>query len=234
MSVIFPQPPSITPAEVQRLFDRHGLGRVHTVAPRRGGQINGVFLINGRFVLRLRPPEKKAGAFATEAALFERLRGRLLVPEVLACDASRELVPFDYLLCARLPGDNLVRAWLGASERERRWLVLQVAQVIRALHEERFPACGAFQAGELAPAPSWRAYLAERFFRRLERLRLLPAADPDLLHALEAFWRRHEAALEDRPSVLVHRDLHFGNLLVEERRITGVLDFEAALAGPPD
>src|SRR4051794_25815167 len=90
MAVGFSEPPMLTPGEAQRVFDRYGLGPVHRLEARRGGQINGVFLINGRYVLRLRPPEKKPGAFATEEALFRRLRTRLPVPHVLACDTSRE------------------------------------------------------------------------------------------------------------------------------------------------
>lgn len=234
MSAAFPEPPSITLGDAQRLFDRHGLGVVHSLQPRSGGQINGVYLVNGRYILRLRPEEKKAGAFVTEETLFRRLRSRLPVPVVLACDTTRELLPVDYLVCARLPGDNLVRVWLTASERERRWLVLQLAEVMRALHEEAFPACGGFEAGALVPASSWRAYLSHRFQRRLLRVKMLPNADRDLMRALDACWRRHEPALQDRPPVLVHRDLHFGNLLVENHRISGVLDFEAAVAGPAE
>ena len=84
--------------EVEALFERHGLGAVHAVETRRGGQINGVYLVNGRYVLRLRPAAKKSGAFATEEALFRRLRPRLPVPEVTHLNrfgTRYELTPTD-------------------------------------------------------------------------------------------------------------------------------------------
>ena len=55
-----------------------------------------------------------------------------------------------------------------------------------------------------------------------------------LLDAIEAFAQRAAPALAAGAPRLVHRDLHFGNVLVEGDRITALLDFEAAVAAPPD
>src|SRR5262249_27847529 len=103
-----------------------------------------------------------------------------------------------------------------------------------ALHAQRFPACGGFEAGELRPSPSWQNHLAERFERRLRIVGAFPNADRALLRAIEERWRRDAAALQAADAVLIHRDLHFGNVLIAGGRISGVLDFEAAVAGPRD
>jgi aminoglycoside phosphotransferase (APT) family kinase protein len=230
-------PPSgveITPAVVDRLFARHGLGPVRQIAAVAGGQINQVLEVNGEYVVRFRPPGKDGGAFATEQRLFQRLRGRVPVPEVVLLDTSREAAPLDCAVARKLPGESLARAWLAAGDRQRRWLLAQLGEAMRALHEERFPACGGFVAGELAPKPSWDAYFQERFERRLARVQAFPQADRTLMDAIEGYWRRHRGALFDRPPCLVHRDLHFGNVLVAENRITGLIDFEAAVAAPCD
>jgi hypothetical protein len=219
---------------VERLFAHHGLGPVHRVRPLLGGQINQVLEVNGEYVVRFRPPEKDGGAFATEQWLFPQLLGRAPVAEVVLVDTSRAVAPVDCAVSRRLRGDNLVRVWLTAGARQRAWYVIQLAEAMRALHEVRFPACGRFQAGNLLPAASWDAYLAERFERRLGLARGYATADMALLDAIELYWRRNRSALAERPPCLVHRDLHFGNLLVADNRITGVLDFEAALAAPCD
>jgi aminoglycoside phosphotransferase len=219
---------------IARLFEHHGLGPVRHVEAARGGQINRTLLVNGDLVFRVRPAGKEGGAFLTERKLYERLRGRLPVPEVLALDTSREIAPFDWVLQHRLPGQSLLQVWLSASERQRGWLLAPVAEAMRALHDERFTAVGGFRSGELRPAASWGAYLDERFDRRLSRLHSFPNADRALLGAIDAFRRRHRGALHDRAPALVHRDLHFGNLLVEGHRLTGILDFEAAVAAPAD
>jgi len=185
-------------------------------------------------VLRLRPVEKDGAAFRKEAALFARLRGRVPVPEILALEESGELLPAAFMVCRWVPGETLARAWLTAGPRQRSWLLGQLAEMLRGLHEVPFPACGDLPGGELRPAESWGSYLDARLRRRLGIVRALPGAPLGLLDAVERFHRSAGAALAAGAARLVHRDLHFGNILVEGDRITGLLDFEAAVAAPPD
>jgi aminoglycoside phosphotransferase (APT) family kinase protein len=166
--------------------------------------------------------------------LCARLRRKAPVPEILAVDTSRTLIDADYMLARRLPGESLTSAWLHASPASRERLAIAFAELLRRLHAERFPACGRFEAGELEAFPSWQNYFAVRFERRLGLVGAFPNADRDLLRAIESRWRRGAACLQGGDAMLVHRDLHFGNVLVDGERITGVLDFEASVAGPPD
>jgi aminoglycoside phosphotransferase (APT) family kinase protein len=225
---------TVTVADVGRVFARHGLGEVRSVERLGGGQINAAYQVNGEWVLRVRPAGKDGAAFRKEQALFEWLRGRVPVPEVIALEESGEPLGAAYLICRRVPGESLARVWVRAEARQREWLLGQLAALLRTLHEVSFPACGELAGGELRPAESWRSYLDERLRRRLGIVRALPGAPHGLLDAVEAFARRAAPALEAGAGRLVHRDLHFGNVLVEETRITGLLDFEAALAAPPD
>jgi aminoglycoside phosphotransferase (APT) family kinase protein len=221
-----------------RILEAHGLGPLRRVAPLAGGQINAAWLLNGEYVLRLRPAEKSGSAFQTEAELCARLAERVPVPQVLAVDLSRAVVDADYMLARRLPGVSLTRAWLRVAPAQRERLIDAFAGAMRELHAERFPAPGSFAAGELQPAASWQNYFAARFERRLAIVRRFASADRGLLAAIDARWRQSGSALnppgEPPDACLVHRDIHFGNVLVEGDRITGILDFEAAVAGPPD
>jgi aminoglycoside phosphotransferase (APT) family kinase protein len=240
-NVLTPSSPlsaSSLPALAARILAANGLGSLQSLAPLAGGQINAAWLLNGEYVLRIRPAEKSGGAFRTESELYARLRRRLPVPGVLAVDCSRAVVDADYMLARRLPGASLTRAWLGSSPGQRERLAAAFADLLREIHAERFPAAGGFVEGELQPAVSWQNYFAVRFERRLGIVRQFQGADRGLLAAIEAHWRRLADSLaaggEAGSACLVHRDLHFGNVLVEGDRITGVLDFEAAVAGPPD
>jgi aminoglycoside phosphotransferase (APT) family kinase protein len=229
--------PSLPWQAAARILAAHGLGDLRDLRPLAGGQINPVYLLNREFVLRLRPAERKGGAFLTEAALYARLRGRVPVPDVLAVGAAGSLVDAEYLLARRLPGESLTRAWLAAPAARQERLVSRFSELLRAIHAEHLPRCGGFTSGELQPAPTWLQYFADRFERRLERVGRFPNADRGLLQAIDGHWRRTASALDENAGSdprLVHRDLHFGNVLVEGERITGALDFEAAVAGPID
>jgi aminoglycoside phosphotransferase (APT) family kinase protein len=224
----------VTAAEMARLFERHGLGPVHRLERLRSGQINAAYLVNGEWVVRVRPVGKDGAAFRKEQALFERLRGRVPVPEVVALDETGAALPSACLICRRAPGETLASAWLRAGPRQREWLLAQLGELLRAVHEVTFPACGDLPGGELQPAAGWNDYLDARLRRRLNLVRALPGAPAALLDAIAVFAQRSAPALSAGAARLVHRDLHFGNVLVEEDRITALLDFEAAVAAPPD
>src|SRR5438093_1340149 len=104
----------VTIAAVERAFARLGLGPVHRLQRLGGGQINAAYRVNGDMVLRVRPLEKDGSAFRKEAALFERLRGRVPVPEVLALEEAGDLLPAAFMVCRWLPGETLACAWLTA------------------------------------------------------------------------------------------------------------------------
>src|SRR5262249_4325946 len=82
-------------ADADRVLHARGLGPLRSLTPLSGGWINPVFLLNGEFVLRIRPAGKSGGAFQTEAMLCRRLRGKAPVPEILAVDTSREVLDAD-------------------------------------------------------------------------------------------------------------------------------------------
>src|SRR3954452_18713480 len=67
-----------------RIAAAHGLGELRDLRPLARGQITPVSLLNGEFVLRLRPADRPPAPFLPEAALYARLPGRLPVPEVVA------------------------------------------------------------------------------------------------------------------------------------------------------
>src|SRR5262249_5709661 len=152
-----------------------------------GGQINAAYRVNGELVLRVRPVGKDGAAFRKEQVLFERLRGQVPVPEVVALDESGETLPAAYLICKRLPGEGVAGVWLRAGRRCREWLLQQLAVMLGALHELPFPACGDLTGGELQPAASWQSYLDARLRRRLALVRARPDAPRSLLDAVEAF-----------------------------------------------
>src|SRR5437868_2282776 len=133
---------AVTIAAVERAFAQLGLGPVRRLERLAGGQINAAYRVNGELVLRVRHVEKDGAAFRKEAALFARLRGRVPVPEILALEESGELLPAAFMVCRWMPGETLARAWLTAGPRQRSWLLGQLAEMLRGLHEVQFPACG--------------------------------------------------------------------------------------------
>lgn len=223
----------ITQFPVDRLFARLNLGPVKSVERLAGGQLNSAFRINGEWVLRCREAARVTGSLKREAAIIERLAGRVPTPEVHAQGLDESLG--EYLLQRWVPGQNLFEAWLTTPDvGAREWWMRQFTASLQAIHQERYPLPGDLPSGELRPASSWRAYIEGRIRKRLDQLMRVPSMDRQMILAAEKYLRRMSPVLEDGPFCLIHRDLHFGNILVEGPKLTAILDFELAEVGPPD
>src|SRR5262249_10210598 len=154
-----------------RILAAHGLGPLRELRPMGGRWINRVYLLTGQYALRLRPAEKSGGPFLTAQALFAPLRARLPRPAVIGVDTSRAAVDAPFRLARPWRGRRRGGAGVGAARRGQARLMAACAGPRRTFHEERFPACGGFEAGELRPARSWQSCFAARFERRLGLVR---------------------------------------------------------------
>ena len=138
----------------------------------------------------------------------------------------------------RLPGQTLHEAWPTADTRTRHAIVESLGAALRALHQVPVPGdlLPPWLADALAGA-AWPAYhppVVGATLQQLEAARRSPDHDPVLL-AQVAEWVDERLALfvADAP-VLVHGDLHGSNVIVDQGRVTGLIDFAEALAQPAD
>jgi aminoglycoside phosphotransferase (APT) family kinase protein len=220
-------------AEVDRLFTRHGLGPVETVRALSGGRLNRAARVNTGYVLRWREPARSTGSLRREVGVLKRLAGRIPIPEVVASGLDENFG--EYVIQTWIPGESLLRAWLEVPDTTtREWWLLEWITAIKAIHEERFPRPGEWCGAELQEASGWRIYIEKRIRKRLDLLMRVPGMDRELILAAERYLKRQAPVLEDGAYCLIHRDLHFGNVLVEGPHLTGILDFELAEVGPPD
>lgn len=177
-------------------------------------------------------------AWARERFAASRAATRLLreagipAPEPLPVPEPADALPVEAYWKIELP--TLADVWAGAGRVERGRLLRGWGALLRRIHAIRLPAHGAL----LAPHHDGLAdYLRSDLCDRL-----LPA----MVHT----WPQASAVVEtladavgqlaDRPggtpAVLVHNDLHSANVLcdADARNCVGVLDLEAAFAGPAE
>lgn len=139
-----------------------------------------------------------------------------------------------WYVSARLPGRTLHDAWPTASVAERRSIIHSLGDALRALHRVPVPdglmppwLRGALDGG------SWPAYhppVVSAAMALVENAAAAGLSSPSL-----ASWvSSHLPLFDDDPHVLVHGDLHGSNVMVEDGRVTGLIDFAEAVAQPAD
>jgi aminoglycoside phosphotransferase (APT) family kinase protein len=174
-------------------------------------------------VLRLPTPASGVRSILTQRTALQSVAGRgLPVPELIWFDDTAEN-PFErpFIVMERSPGTVPV-GWHELLDENRVALAEQAIDVLADLHAidvSRTP------LSDLPGSPLMDIDGLRKLFGRLAPL-------PPVVNA--AFWwlDRHRPPPSDRRTI-VHGDYRMGNMVVEHKRITGVLDWEMAAPGDP-
>jgi aminoglycoside phosphotransferase (APT) family kinase protein len=175
-----------------------------------------------------------------EVTVISLVQGRLSVPapRILLADDSKRLLELNFVLMTKLPGSTLGNLESTMAGDQRVSAYRQIGRLLREFH--RIP-MEAF--GYIGPRGIWTAhvtnpdYLSHQCDRKLKEF-ADQGGSADLARRIATYFSTHGHMLHEcSHPVLCHNDLHAGNLLAEITddgvRLSGVLDFEGALAGDP-
>jgi hygromycin-B 7''-O-kinase len=233
-------------AVAQSIIDH--VAPAHTVAAvvnLHGGEIAAVYEIafagaaHPPLVLKVYP-DSMHWKMQKEATIIGLVHGRLSVPTpfILIADDTKRLLDLNFLVMTKLSGSILGRVEQSLSSEQRLSAYVQIGQLLREFHRIPMEAFGYIGPNGIWTAHSTnRAYLTRQFRRKLAQFTERGGA-ADLAHRIAGYVADRERLFDAcSRAVLCHNDLHAGNLLstISEGtvRLTGVLDFEGALAGDP-
>lgn len=192
--------------------------------------------VSDEYVVRLNNSGQFHEAYRHEAAVVNLIAGSE-VPH------ARHLAHGDgpdgpWYVSERLPGRTLYEAWPAADLPTRRAIIESLGAALRALHRVPVPSglLPPWLADALAgkPWPAFHPPVVGAALQQVEAAWRLPGHDVRLL-ADVADWIQERLPLfaADEPA-LVHGDLHGSNVIVDQGRVTGLIDFAEALAQPAD
>jgi hygromycin-B 7''-O-kinase len=171
-----------------------------------------------------------------EVFVYDLLRRNAVasVPTVLAADDSKTLLPQNILVLTKLQGEHVLSILDQLDDDELATINRQIGALLRVLHDVRFEAFGYVNGiGVVSGHATNLDYMRFQFAKKLGEFETF-GGDAALADAIA----RHVAAREEllaactEPS-FCHNDCHYGNVLVRDGRVSGLLDFENVLAGDP-
>jgi aminoglycoside phosphotransferase (APT) family kinase protein len=196
------------------------------------GWDNAVWVVEERWGFRFPRREIAVPLVARELAVLPRLAPLLPIPvpaPELVGEPS-DLFPRPFFGAPLLPGAELADAELSDDARDE--LGARLGEFLRALH-----APGVREQADpdrrLPLDPNWRADMAVRVPRTRERLAGLSDLTREESRAAERILREAELLPPSSAHALVHGDFHVRHVLVEDGRVTGVIDWGDVCVGDP-
>ena len=227
---------------VDRVVSEHTVANVSSI---HGGEIAAVYEIafntaaQPPLVLKVYP-DALHWKMQKEVTVIGFIQDRLSVPvpRILFADDSKRLLGLNFIVMTKLDGSILGRLETTLVSEQLVSAYAQIGQLLREFH--RIP-MEAF--GYIGPKGIWTAhqtnhsYLTHQFQRKLKEF-TDRGGTVGLAQRIAGYFAAREHLLHAcTRAVLCHNDLHAGNLLATVAegtvRLTGVLDFEGALAGDP-
>lgn len=191
---------------------------------------------DGRTVILKAYADEPAWKLRKEAFVAARFARVAEVPRWLVVDESRALLPRRFVVMTRLPGGSL-RDRFGRKGSAA--LFRDMGALLRRLHDVSMPRHGYLLEADVAePFDTNAARMAAAFEAKFRDFRGW-GGDPALCERIARFVAaRADALAECDGAVLCHNDFHPGNVLAAEThdggwRLSGVVDFENAVAGDP-
>ena len=208
-----------------------GAGLDSSVPLERASSVTNEVWMSAEFVIRINTqPDRR---LEREATLGQELPTGVGYPMVLAHGGDMGI---EWLIVERLPGRPLSRCWPTMPKAMRRTAVRELATRLKVVHATVAPAVGPLRRVPqlLDPSPDGEV-ATRRLMDALHQACRLPNVDRGLLQETMVLVAATAGALEpfDSP-YLVHGDLTFENVLWDGSRVTALLDFEWARAGPCD
>ena len=237
---------AVSPAQAQTIVDRLGAGQtVAQVSTLQGGAIGAIYEIGLRdgapsLVLKVYP-ESLHWKMQKEVNVCALLSGQLSVPvpRVLLADDTKSVIGLNFVLMNKLDGAVLRTLEPALPDTELFSAYSQMGQVLRQIHRISMPSFGYIGPNGIWTAhASNRAYMSSQFETKLAEFAERGGESRASRPAECGRHRAHRTLLEACPTPhLCHYDFHSGNILAGRNdgslRLSGVLDFESAIAGDP-
>lgn len=218
-------------AEMQKIATRLGLGPVSKISRFELGMINDVFAIDDNFVLKVNSADPTLPKLSKEAAIYKALpEHNIPAPKVYEVQEQPGLRGYPYLLMERCKGNSLRETWSKLDVAQQKDLLQRLGQLLGAVHNLRQDQVSI--GGEVATE---RFLMKENIKTRIAKiaaeLRASEVLDEEMIAKIEDFYVNNPAFdIEITPSLL-HGNFVFGNVMVSEDRIEGIIDWEWASFG---
>ncbi|MFE2019139.1 aminoglycoside phosphotransferase family protein [Streptomyces sp. NPDC059499] len=190
-----------------------------------GGTVNAMYRLGDDMVVRLPLVRGGAGDVAMEQEWLPRLAPHLptRIPEVLGAGEPSQGYPWPWSVYRWLPGEIPEAGTLS----EPVLLAEDLSAFVAAMRSIALPAAPKAHRG--GPVASQDAETRAA----IQELRGIPEEDVDCDAAVAVWEETLRAPGWDGPPVWLHADLMPGNLLIDDGRLTSVIDFGCAGVGDP-
>lgn len=217
--IVMPPDTLTTPENIAAIFATHGLGSNLPAKRITVGFTNEIHHV-GDYILKVYArPDTAHVSYEKETGLFEKLKGQVLVPELIAKDDSRTIISQPYIIYRYIAGKPAGHVWHLLTHEQRKQLIHDgIGQLKAIAASEPNPI--------LKDYPSWREQIETKLNDYLDVVRQQKLFSDEVVQSLQMYIDENIKLLEQSKLGLQYWDFHLDNLIVDNGKLFGMIDFE--------
>lgn len=185
------------------------------------GFTNAIYKVNDSFIVKICNDIDNEDKFKKEIDFYKANATNTLIPKLFYSNTEKLDVPYFYEILEKIEGVTLYNVWHTFSEEQREDIIRQLCDAMKQMHSN------------IGKKYNWIQYNKDKFnsfFEEVKNKRLLNEEEIEIINSAYSLFDKY---LESDEFVLIHNDLHFDNILVNDGKIK-VIDFERSMYAPKD
>ena len=159
------------------------------------------------YIIRICTDSDNEERFATEISFYKENKENDGIPKLYASDISKSVVPYYYEIIEKVSGKTLYELWYKLSDVERQKIVIKMIDILRPLHSK------------VVKGYEFLEMLKTKVLYLRDKCNFDEEMFNDLINMCYKYFK-------DNTFGLIHGDLHFNNILVNDNNEISLIDFE--------
>lgn len=200
--------------------NRDVFGNIESIEEINAGFNNSIFCVNNKYIIKVCGDTNKEKLFDIEANFYNSNQDNESIPTLYRYDKSKDVVPYVYEIIEKIEGKSVYYYWYKMNETQREELIRELVRILKKFHSKEYSAY------------DWSTSIKERILSSFNQtIDMFSEEERNIiLESLE----KYDEILSDNKFCLIHNDLHFDNILIDNKQNIKLIDFNDSLVAPFD
>lgn len=185
------------------------------------GFTNTIYDVNNKYIIKICTNLNNEECFKREIEFYNANNDNDLIPKLYYSNIDKKDIPYYYEIIEKIEGVSLYNVWHTFSEKEREDIIKQLCDAMKKMHSNK------------GVSYNWIDKFKNEFKSLFDYAIDRNLFFEDEISTLEKAYSLFDKYLESSEFVLVHNDLHFDNIFINNGKIK-IIDFERAIYAPRD
>ena len=185
------------------------------------GFTNTLYSVDDRYIVKICSDINNEDNFKKEIKFYNSNRKNKLIPKLYFASTDKRDVPYLYEIMEKIDGVSLYNVWHTFSDEKREDIIRQLCEAMKGFHSNK------------SEAYDWAQMMKDKFSSLYDKAKEKDMISDDEVKVIDQAYSCFDKYLKSSLFVLVHNDLHFDNIFINDGKIK-IIDFERSMYAPAD